>query len=667
MKDGFYLSTYLNLPGIHRLTNVWFRHDHNMSLWEKSGATVRLAGAWEFERASGQKMHRTPFRSGQDRQEFVNGLLAPLGVKVDDLVEIWGTPGLASTGDYHLVAEVPDIAYHSVCHLYSAMLMDSAVFFDGTVVGMAVDRGPDRLLDGVFKPNWYAGGVARRGTVAFTPVQSPGVLYCEARDRFRQREGTLMALATATSATGRCDREAILRDFRFLGFDGMAQAAPAFDRIHREVSATATTDPAFSERDSLTSAVMKEVQAVSVLMMERNVERLLDAHDVDPATAHLALAGGYALNCPTNSHLMARYGFRGLLAPPCVGDSGQSIGIALAAFHKKLGRFDFAFPGPYLGTGDQDLAGVLREYAEFVADVRDFDADTAVADLRDGPVAWFHGRSECGPRALGNRSLLADPTSYEAKQVLNDVKRREWWRPVAPVVLAEHLDDWFEDARPSPFMLETFTIRPDRRSRIPAVAHLDYSARIQSVTRAQNPVLYDLVAAFHRATGVPMLCNTSLNDKGEPIIDTIAETVNFCLRRGVPIAYVNGRRIVFRDADRYAATEPLHRNRGPFLPPSPQQDAAIRAEANPFGLSDVQLFLYLRDLELTARHDIRTADGADAVRRLVDGMLRADPDLAASAERQMTRAGRHFTNFGGPTIFDDTVPALPAATAEIEG
>ncbi|HUQ56469.1 carbamoyltransferase C-terminal domain-containing protein [Lentzea sp.] len=655
MKDGYHLSTYLNPAGVHRLADVYFRHDNNVALWEKSGREVRLVRHWELERVTGQKMHRTPFLGERDQLDFVNGLLAPLGLKTDDVEGIWGTPGLSA--DDHVLADLaPDIAFHSIAHLYSAILLDSDVFFDGTIVGLAVDRGPDRLVDRYFKENWYAGAVVRRGVVELCPVESPANLYCEARDLFELREGTLMALATATTAQGSCDREAVLREFRFVGHDGMAQAKKAFAGIVAQVRATVTPDPAFTERESLISAVMKEVQAICVAMMERNVDMLLDRYDVDPATAHLALSGGYALNCPTNSHLVLKYGFRGLLAPPCVGDSGQAIGIGLAAFHRALGRFDFRFPGPYLGTEDLDVDGVLAAHDEFVESVSGFDLATAVRDLRAGPVVWFDGMAESGPRALGHRSLLGDPTTYDAKTAVNELKRREWWRPVAPVVLEEHLDGWFENARPSPFMLETFTIRPERRDLIPAVAHLDHSARVQSLRHDQNPALHELITAFHEESGVPMLCNTSLNDKGEPIIDTLAQAVNFCLRRRVSIAYFNGRRVVFRAFDRYPETEPLPRVRAPFTEIDDERAQAIRDEANPHGLPDLHLHLFLRDLELYDRFDIRTRVGADLVGQIIDQRLRDDPDLARRTADMIARTRLQFANFGGPTVFGGRRP-----------
>ncbi|MGV9361463.1 carbamoyltransferase C-terminal domain-containing protein [Amycolatopsis sp. NPDC003731] len=654
MQDGFYLSTYLNSAGLNRLVNVAYRHDNNVSLWRKHGRAVTLLGHWELERLTGQKQHRTPFAHLDDARSFLNVLLADFDLTLDDMTEIWGTPGLATVDDYHLVAEHPDLAYHSLGHLYSAMLLDSDVFFDGTVLGMAVDRGPDRLLDRRWKTCWFAGAVARAGSVEFFPIESPGPLYGSAKDRFRLREGTLMALATATDAEGNCDREAILDEFAFSGFESMAQAPAALDRIHEQVRDTAGGDPRFTEEESLISAVMKEVQGISVMIMERNVDRAVDRFALDPGTTHLALAGGYALNCPTNSHLMLKYGFAGLLAPPCVSDGGQSIGMALAAFHKKTGgaRFDFTFPGAYLGRADDDVDEALAEFADFIVDVSPAGPEVVVDDILDGPVAWFAGRSETGPRALGNRSLLADPTSPAAKTALNELKRREWWRPVAPVVLEEHLTDWFADSRPSPYMLETFTIRDDRRTRIPAVAHLDQSARVQSVNPAQNPRLYALIAAFHRRTGVPMLCNTSLNDKGEPIVDTIAEAVTFCLRRRVPIAYFNGRRVVFTDFEAFPAPGPRPRTREPFVASPVERSAAVRAEANPHGLPDLHLYLLLRDFELGARFDIRTEQGAAGAFATVEHRLNNEPGLREHAEHAMRRSALQFADFGQEHIFD---------------
>ncbi|MEU8779647.1 carbamoyltransferase C-terminal domain-containing protein [Streptomyces sp. NPDC048606] len=653
MKDGYYLSAYVNPVGLQRVLNVTYRHDANLSLWRKEGARVSLLAHWEVERISGQKQHRTPFLDRAHLEGFVDARLAEHGLTRADMVEIWGTPGLDTVDDYHLAGEHPALAYHSLAHLHSAVLLDSEAFHRGTVLGFAVDRGPDFVVERAITDKWFTGCVVRAGEMTVFPVQSPGPLYGAAKDRFHLREGTLMALAGATGAHGRCDRDAVLDTYVFDDITSMTVPAEALEDIARQVGDTLVPDPRFTDEESFASAVMKEVQAISVRVMERNVEEALHAHDLTPADTVLALAGGYALNCPTNSHLMDKYGFRRLLAPPCVGDDGQSIGMALAAFRKKSpgGRFDFRFPTPYLGGEDTGLDEALTAHARFVASVAKADPAEAVRDLREGPVAWFHGRSEIGPRALGNRSLLADPTTYAAKEELNRLKERQWWRPVAPVVLEEHLGDWFENSRPSPYMLETFTIREEVRERIPAVAHLDHSARVQSLTADGNPPLHALLTAFHEATGVPMLCNTSLNDRGEPIVEKLAEAFNFCLRKGVRIGYFNGVRVEFTDFDAYGVPGPLPREHERFTVVPPERERAIRAALNPHGLPDLVLYRYLHDNLMMDRHDIREVEGARAVAEEVAAQLADRPWLVAYSRGRMRERREKFASLGAAYTF----------------
>ncbi|MEU2763195.1 carbamoyltransferase C-terminal domain-containing protein [Streptomyces sp. NPDC007094] len=653
MKDGFYLSVYVNPVGLQRLANVTYRHDNNVSLWHKNGRDVRLIAHWEIERLSGQKQHRTPFFDRAHLVDFMQERLAEYDLALDDMVEIWGTPDIDTVDNYHLVGDYPQIAYHALAHLYSAILLDTEKYNHGTTVGFAVDRGPEFVLERDITDKWFAGCVIRDGKISIFPTASPAPLYGAAKDRFHQREGTLMALATATKAHGTCDRQAIVDNYTFDDIGSLTTPAEALERIIDQVQQTLVLDPQFSAEDSLVSAVMQEVQAISVAIMEKNVDAVLAEYDIDPTQSRLALAGGYALNCPTNSHLMNSYGFSELVAPPCVGDDGQSIGIALAAFAKKCGAdgFDFRFPTAYLGGIGGDLDAALREHAGFVQSTTPIDDATMVADLQAGPVIWFNGRSEIGPRALGNRSLIADPTTYRSKELLNDYKQRQWWRPVAPVALDEHLDTWFENSRPSPYMLETFTIREEARERIPAVAHLDYSARVQSVTAEQNPELHRLLSAFHTATGVPMLCNTSLNDAGEPIIERIDEAINFALRKRISVVYANGQRIELGNFDAYAVDGPLPRDHTRFTTIQEEQAHKLSAELNPFGIPALHLHHFLHDFTLIDRFDITTEDGAAAALRAVEEEFANNPQAKQKSERRYKERGTKFSSLGAVYTF----------------
>jgi carbamoyltransferase len=205
---------------------------------------------------------------------------------------------------------------------------------------------------------------------------------------------------------------------------------------------------------------------------------------------------------------------------PAAGDAGTALGAALHVAHA-LGDRVAPMPTAALGRGwtDDELAAWLATAR--VAHERPPDVAEAVAEViaADGVVAWFQGRSEYGPRALGHRSLLANATRAANLERLNDVKGREQFRPVAPMVLAERAGDIFDGPMPSPYMLFTHRVRPAWRDRIPAVVHVDGSARIQTVDRDDEPLVARLLEAIERRTGVPVVVNTSLNTAGRPMVD----------------------------------------------------------------------------------------------------------------------------------------------------
>jgi carbamoyltransferase len=249
----------------------------------------------------------------------------------------------------------------------------------------------------------------------------------------------------------------------------------------------------------------------------------------------LCLAGGVALNCVINGQIRRRTGFRDLYVQPAAYDGGTSLGAACYVFHHRLGGprrhvMDHAYLGPEFGDDACRRALDRRGLAYDPVGERDL-IDRAVSALADGRVVgWFQGRMEFGPRALGNRSILADPRRLEMKDVLNArIKHREPFRPFAPAILEEAAGEWFDDDHPSPFMLLTYRVRPERRDRIPAPTHVDGTGRLQTVRRDQNPRFYDLIRAFGARTGVPLLLNTSFNEN-EPICCTPEEAVDTFLR-----------------------------------------------------------------------------------------------------------------------------------------
>ncbi|MCX2970698.1 MULTISPECIES: carbamoyltransferase family protein [Streptomyces] len=236
---------------------------------------------------------------------------------------------------------------------------------------------------------------------------------------------------------------------------------------------------------------------------------------------HLTLAGGVALNCVANARIAAEGPYEDVWVQPAAGDAGTALGAALHVTAEG-GTACAPMPGADLGRGwtDEELAAQLAEAGvpyEVPGDIAEAAAEVLA---NDGVVAWFQGRSEFGPRALGHRSLLAHPGRAENLDRLNRVKGREEFRPVAPMVAEHRAAELFRGQLPSPYMLFTHQVAEEWRARIPAVVHVDGTARIQTVSAADDPLTARMLAAFERRTGLPTVVNTSLNTAGRPMVDS---------------------------------------------------------------------------------------------------------------------------------------------------
>jgi len=242
--------------------------------------------------------------------------------------------------------------------------------------------------------------------------------------------------------------------------------------------------------------------AVQAVYEDRLIEFMSYAKTLT-GKSNLVFMGGCALNCSANTLL--RNLFDSIWIMPSPGDSGSSLGAAAALYGKHLN-----WEGPYLGTN------IEGEYP----------VQAALEELKSNQiVAVASGRAEYGPRALGNRSILADPRTADIKDKVNLIKKRELFRPFAPVVLEEFANEWFDIAQPSPYM--QFAVRCKRPDDIPSVVHIDGTSRVQTVNAHQHPGLYSLLTQWHEYSGVPILLNTSLNIKGQPLLNDMADVATW--------------------------------------------------------------------------------------------------------------------------------------------
>lgn len=265
------------------------------------------------------------------------------------------------------------------------------------------------------------------------------------------------------------------------------------------------------------------------LIFEEAILKCVNSID-NQGLENICLAGGSMLNCNVNSRILKESKFKNVHLFPGCGDDGMSVGSALYIAHNILNEPRYNYKNHeicYLGGGKEtDLEIDYSEIAQ---------------EIKSGKIiAWFNGRSEYGPRALGNRSILADPRNFHTRELLNFViKKREWFRPFAPVILKDKIGNWFDWNKESPFML--FTAQSKRPSEVPSITHIDGSARMQTIDEETNKHYFNIVKSFYHQTSVPMIINTSLNGNGEPVLETEQDALNFFNNTDTDILVLNGK------------------------------------------------------------------------------------------------------------------------------
>jgi carbamoyltransferase len=416
---------------------------------------------------------------------------------------VWEAPGFLQTALPGLPKERVRYVPHHLAHAASAFLCTGW------------QRSSVMVLDGRGERGSYLAGSWRDGRFNILATQelphSLGLWYEDltAHLGFRRSSDEYKVMALASYGD-----PSLLPDFRRLvrttGDGGFlvepidwSAFAPGLDSGGEDWS---------KEHAALAASVQRRLEEVLIELAEWLHERTGDCG--------LCLAGGVALNCVANSRLADEGPFTDIWVQPASGDAGTALGSALWVAHA-LGDAMAPMRTAALGRGwsDEEL-GTWLEQAGVPRELPD-DLPAAVADVLadDGVVAWFQGRSEYGPRALGHRSLLANPARATNLERLNDIKGREQFRPVAPMVLAERAAEIFQGPLPSPYMLFTHRVRDGWPERIPAVVHVDGTARIQTVGRDEEPLVAAMLEAFEQRTGLPVVVNTSLNTAGRPMVD----------------------------------------------------------------------------------------------------------------------------------------------------
>ncbi len=446
---------------------------------------------------------------------------------------------------------------HHIAHLASAFLCSPfeeaaclSVDGFGDFVSTMLAHGTGSRIDVVQRVHFphslgifYTAVTQYLGFLGFGDEYKVMGLAAYGEPRFAKELATLVP--AMTDGTFRLD----LRYFRHLS-EGVsmtwADGAPGqgilfTPRLEELLGPARRSDDELSQRHKDLAASLQRVYEDRFFALVRAVLKAT-------GSKRLALAGGCAMNSLANGKLFSETGVEEVFIQAAAGDAGTALGAALWAHHNVLGgqrgfvmehaawgpRYDETVVRQAIANAIPDTGGRDGSYGELVVSSRlqgeALCRETAAAIAGGAVVGWYQGRSEWGPRALGNRSILADPRRADMKEILNlKIKRRESFRPFAPSILEHRVSEWFTESHPDPFMAKVYPIRPERRAQIPAVTHVDGTGRLQTVSKTSNELYFLLISAFEQLSGVPMVLNTSFNEN-EPIVNTPSEALACFLR-----------------------------------------------------------------------------------------------------------------------------------------
>jgi carbamoyltransferase len=434
---------------------------------------------------------------------------------------------------------------HSVGHhqAHAAGAFFASPFDEAAV--LTIDRGGDFLSTTLGR----GAGTDLQTFVEIANPQSLGELYTAVTVHLGFRPGSDEGKVMGLAPYGSDALAPALRDLVRLRPDGTfeidldwfgwhREAAPIGPRFVERFGPARAPESEISERDKDLAWAVQDVLEEAAVHLGRELRRR-------SGSANLCVSGGVALNSVMNRRLLVDCGFDDIFVQPAASDAGNALGAALWVWHGLRGEpREWVMEHAYLGCGldGNEAEQAFRDKRVPYRTVGDPAAEAAGLVAAGKVVGWFQGRAEIGPRALGSRSILADPRRPGMRDIVNHrVKRREWFRPFAPSVLAEHAEAWFDGYHPNPFMLLVQPVRAERAGEVPAITHVDGTARLHTVTREANPMYHALVEDFRAATGVPMVLNTSFNLRGEPIVHRPAEALEDYLNSAMDAVVIGNR------------------------------------------------------------------------------------------------------------------------------
>ena len=494
----------------------------------------RVALAVEEERFTGNKHEKGIFLKGKRPENAINWCLNSVGLKKSTtyFAESWRREILSEFCEsplYFIKRAGYSLNYlrsflsqtntkttavqHHLAHANSTFRISGFKKANILVIDGSGERESTSL--------YYGDGEDIHRLKSFPKLNSLGLLYREMSELLGMGffgEGKTMALA----AYGKPDP----KYSKIVEFDKNNYIVN-WKEVKKLKAFTRRKGPILKEHKNIAATLQAKLEEATLKLVEELYELT--------GNKKLCLAGGVALNCKMNGQILQNSPIKKVFIPFATNDAGAALGAALEVSMQQGCKIKNETPSAYLGPGytNEEIERELSKHALNYAYYKDIEGIAAELLAKGKIVAWFQGKLEFGPRALGNRSILADPRSSEMTKRVNEIKSREKWRPLAPSILEKKAKKYFENSCPSPFMTLSFQVKKEKRSEVPAIVHVDGSTRPQTLNKKANPRYYTLIRKFEKETGIPLVLNTSFNTRAQPIVRTPRDAIQTFARTGL--------------------------------------------------------------------------------------------------------------------------------------
>lgn len=631
LENGYYLSVYFSIDKWAYLYDYAYRQEQNMALWSLSGESVELVKYWELEKKIGIKKYCKSFYSSEDAMKVISNCLEECGVMITEIKGIWGTPELDN--NFLEFWDVnPYISDHAFNHLYSALLSNMYDFNNETIISLVLDGKPDRVVDkNTLNKKFYVGSISKNGKFEDVfAINSPELLWEHMVEQTGINKSALMILTTASMSECYIDAPTLLIN----NHKSMEKAYAVLNDIYNEIQSYTTADMCnkfnryderFTEKENKNSMYAKIVQKISLQVINHEIEMILKKYSLDEKKCCICISGEFGLNYFANAYILKKYCFKKILPVFCPGDTGMSLGIGLRAFYLHLkNTMKFRLSSPLLESKDEDTQ-VFTKYDAYIGSISELNSEIWINDIRNYPVLWFNGLAEIGSRSFGHRSLLAAPT-YENKSYINKIRKREWWNPITSLVLQEDANEWFDVLEhDNPYMFRTCMIRRDKCDMISAIAHLDCTACIQIMERDVDLTLYELLQAYKKKTGIPVIYNISVNDEKKSIIDGVEEAITFGLKKRIPIVYINRKRVELINHDSFIKSRTVKTSLYRIIDETSQLKERRVKDINPFGLTRKEVGYICAFEKIRDQFDLQNEEDVQKVRKFITKIEQKTP------------------------------------------